>query len=308
MKKFYFFVITIIITSSCFGQAYRPMLSNSSEWYYFILGFDNNIGTTLFSNDGDTLINGYTYSKINENMVYGPTPFTASTLHLLREDSAAKLVYSLRYQDTVLLYDYNLLPGDTFFKPAHLGGGYQILDSITYNFNNLISNTFSFSCPPDSNSNSINPLKIFHFPYGVKWIEGIGALGSLIDNYLWGFHCTTRLTCHYDDFNLKDFHVSDGMNQMHDDCITYYTLGVNDYYFNNTFTISPNPNNGENILIAGEGIKSVAIYSIQGQHIKTVEPNYNETIINLKNQPKGIYLVKAQFNNGEVATKKLILN
>ncbi len=74
-----------------------------------------------------------------------------------------------------------------------------------------------------------------------------------------------------------------------------------------TIQISPNPNKGENIVISGKEINSINIFNLQGQLITKVETTNEETIINLENKPKGIYLVKALFKNGNVVTDKLVI-
>ena len=75
----------------------------------------------------------------------------------------------------------------------------------------------------------------------------------------------------------------------------------------NKVRLSPNPNNGENIIVSGKEIETIKIFNLQGQLIKEIEISNEESIINLSNQPKGIYLIKALLKNGNLITEKLII-
>ena len=308
MKKLYFLIIALSITCSAFSQAYKPMLSNSSEWYYFEIGF--NPGTTHFAIDGDTLLSGLLYRKITETRLFTPSSgITAIQTHYLREDSVARKVYFIDWNGNVdLLYDYNLLPGDTFELPLVFGGGQLVLDSISYDFSDLIQTSLAMNAPgciPDSSNLDFVSPKIFHFG-GVIWIEGIGCLSHLMETRLFG--CYQFLSCHFDDNAIKDFHISSWQNQLNYECISFF-VGIDEKPFNEgALEIYPNPANGESITIDGDGLNLVELYNIQGQLIKTVEVKNDKVAIDLNKQLKGIYFVKAQFKNGAVTTKKLIIN
>ena len=61
-------------------------------------------------------------------------------------------------------------------------------------------------------------------------------------------------------------------------------------------------------MLKGEDVEQVKIYNIHGQLIIAIAVNNDEKEIDLASHPKGIYFVKAQYKNGLVATKKLIIN
>ncbi|PCJ24311.1 MAG: hypothetical protein COA97_09925 [Flavobacteriales bacterium] len=80
-------------------------------------------------------------------------------------------------------------------------------------------------------------------------------------------------------------------------------VGVGELKNKQTFNIYPNPNNQEFITIEGKNIIKTELLNIQGQQLLSS----TETKISTIYIPKGIYLVKVTFKNGEIATQKLIL-
>ncbi len=75
---------------------------------------------------------------------------------------------------------------------------------------------------------------------------------------------------------------------------------------NDKFIIFPNPTTGI-ITIKGKYIDSIEVSNIHGQIIKTTVVNNETTLINLKNEPKGIYLIKITTDNGVTTVKKVVL-
>lgn len=303
MTRFLLFFLLLATQFNAFGQNYRPMLSNSSEWYYHEIGFW--IATFKYTKVSDSTYAGKTYATISRTLMDIPSPHTTGNFYLI-EDSLAKTVHYIfdinNQNDTLLLYDFNLLPGDTFHIPRTFS--YQILDSITYNFND-ITNSFSTGCTIttlDSSRNDIVPLKIFHFLGGMKWVEGIGSLSSLLhDNLI--FDCGNFLNCHFNDYGIKDFHLSDYSSQMDGECFSYFVGLEENNQKHQKIIVSPNPSSSNTISVAGENIHTIEIFSIQGKSVLTT----TQSVIDTGNLPKGVYLVKASFESGEIATEKLVL-
>lgn len=88
----------------------------------------------------------------------------------------------------------------------------------------------------------------------------------------------------------------------------YWNVGIEENPIAQNFEVYPNPSINNEITVKGERIKSIELYSIQGKVIKQVNTKSYTTKINLENQPKGIYIVKVQFENGDIRTKKLVVN
>ena len=81
---------------------------------------------------------------------------------------------------------------------------------------------------------------------------------------------------------------------------TSVTENIPELTTNNTFKVYPNPGSGQ-YTILGENIKSIEVTSLTGKTIiKGAIP-----FINLKNKPKGIYLVLIKTEN-ETVVKKII--
>lgn len=69
--------------------------------------------------------------------------------------------------------------------------------------------------------------------------------------------------------------------------------------------IYPNPTNGI-ITVQGKEIQTVEIINISGQIINQLRTNTEEFIIDMSEQPAGIYIVKIETNKGILA-KRIIL-
>ena len=57
---------------------------------------------------------------------------------------------------------------------------------------------------------------------------------------------------------------------------------------------------------AGNTIKSIQVFSLNGKLYITQKPNHSSGEFSLANCPAGIYLIRAQFGNNTVETKKII--
>jgi len=85
---------------------------------------------------------------------------------------------------------------------------------------------------------------------------------------------------------------------------TAETLGVKDIKAKENFRVYPNPVRSGEMINANINVKSLEIYNLVGQKVKTVTGK----IISTEGLSKGIYLIKATKDNGEVLTSKLIVN
>jgi uncharacterized delta-60 repeat protein len=82
------------------------------------------------------------------------------------------------------------------------------------------------------------------------------------------------------------------------------------FFEKNGFVIYPNPSKGvfkintNDLSVA----KNITIYSILGQFVLSRDITANENIIDISNQPKGVYLYNILSENNEVTSGKLILD
>jgi len=85
---------------------------------------------------------------------------------------------------------------------------------------------------------------------------------------------------------------------------TTSALGLADNEQKAKFNLYPNPTSDNFTIEMDSNIKSVEIYSLQGQKVLTSTTKN----INVSNLSKGIYLVQIEDENNAVATQKLIIN
>lgn len=84
-------------------------------------------------------------------------------------------------------------------------------------------------------------------------------------------------------------------------------LSVNNFESQNKVTVYPNPANSMFNLNANSNIEQVAIFTLTGQQVMFVQPNANETSINISGLSSGMYIVRS-IVNGIESTSKVIKN
>ena len=274
-------------------QEYRPMLGEFGKWheYFTLLGGAN---TTLLI-DGDTIVNGTSYKKINiieYEEVIGQ--------RLLREDTLEKKVYELWWhtEPEALLYDFSLLPGDTFFRADNL---FVVLDSIS----DIITNPFFCG-----NINFIpileieNP-RIFYFhgaSYPLVWIEGIGSLTGLLNDYEWGGGVSgSTLLCHFNEKREKDFHYiyceeSAPCQGINTNTTTLQKASIEVY---------PNPTADVIYIKNIESLYQTTLYLYDVNGVEKIKLK-NPKTLNLNQLPNGVYLLKIILDDQHIAIHKII--
>ena len=86
------------------------------------------------------------------------------------------------------------------------------------------------------------------------------------------------------------------------------TTGVNSMSNSINIQIIPNPNNGIFEIKSSTTIKNIEVYNLFGKKINYYDSRYlNSLVLNLENNPKGIYFLKIFFND-RVLTKKTSYN
>ncbi|MFC2100272.1 T9SS type A sorting domain-containing protein [Bacteroidota bacterium] len=92
--------------------------------------------------------------------------------------------------------------------------------------------------------------------------------------------------------------------QFNDTCNS--TSGLENNVNNYIISLYPNPTNSQITLNSNEEIVGIVIYNLLGLQVLSRTINTNETQINLKHLPKGMYVVNIIFNERSLS-KKLIL-
>lgn len=250
-------------------------------------------GATYFYK-GDTIVDGVQYKKAYFKGYYPDT-----TLHsLLRVDS--NRVYIRRFWGgEVLIYDYNMLVGDSFtFVHPFLTISYTcvLIDSVLTNtsYRKQWNFTTDFYCET--------------MPYldTLKWIEGI----------------TSNIGVFYDDM-LSDCNTTDTYSQRHTQCFIHRDtmvigngncLGILNDIANNpappNISIFPNPATADFTVKTNASNQSltVQLYNSLGQQVGSYSAVGNQLTIPRNGLPNGMYIAQIQSGKGIARQKVLFTN
>ncbi len=266
--------------------------SNNNENYYYHYYFA-----------GDTTINSNSYSKLFRDSVLvvgvgGPACYMNPWAYIhgykgaVRQDSVANKVYYIPYYDSteVLLYDYNLVAGDT-------------VKGFLVNCTALVTNVDSV---------------LIGNQYHKKWdlsvctggnvhhiIEGIGSDNGLIEPLNWLGWCYSWLVCVKDSSStLFNSGVSSdyGCQQI--------TEVNNEGITKNEIRLYPNPFSLTAKLEMQLPVQNatVTIENYLGQTVKQFNKiSGSEITISRDNLPAGLYFVQVTQNNSVVTAAKFII-
>ena len=70
-------------------------------------------------------------------------------------------------------------------------------------------------------------------------------------------------------------------------------------------TVLPNPTTGV-FTVTGENLKQIEVIDVLGQRITSLQPNIDQTIIDLSGQPAGVYLVTVTDREEKLCVKKVV--
>jgi len=116
-------------------------------------------------------------------------------------------------------------------------------------------------------------------------------------------------------YNGQDVYIAfrhwgstDWFNFKIDDILIDVTTGVSSVIETSNIGIFPNPTVGlVNVLMPVNTTKfNVTVFNVVGDQISSSNINSNKTVVDLNNQPNGLYFVKVT-SNGEVTTKRVLL-
>ncbi|MCQ2330287.1 MAG: hypothetical protein MJZ93_07015 [Paludibacteraceae bacterium] len=165
MKRIVLIIIAYTVTFSTY--AYTPMLEKGKKWIYFAyeVAFPGKYYSPAFSVPRDTVINGYTYF------------ITDFTDHLLREDTAARVVYLFDENENqeYTLYDFTLSVGDSacVYHPDSCTGFIYIDDIDTvFSYTNCPLRRYYYHYFPCSDDKSIR--------YTDNYVESCGRMSGLL--------------------------------------------------------------------------------------------------------------------------------
>lgn len=300
--------LLVLVSHVLKSQPFIPLPNDTATWGIKKFSVSLTATTTTYFTEiqkGDSLINGVKFHKIYKNVVAD-----ANLLGLYREVGKKAYCKIVPWPDTnqILLYDFDLNIGDTFFDK------YKFLNNdITwkYKLENISTTTLT------TNSRKQYDLTLVGGPYfpspcqNQTWIEGIGSTTTFFNTreqqpdgpcYIksFGFYSPPQLTCFEQRYT----------QYMANSCIT---LGLNNStVIKESVAILPNPNDGIFKIMIPENISNLKYFIIKdifGNEV-FLQDNRLSGQLEFKINPiqKGIYFLILVVENGKTISQKLIVN
>lgn len=297
MKKNHFtLVLFTLLSLNSFSQFFPDSEAIWNRYHSDVFG---TMRYTQYSLNGDTLIEGFKYSKLFKS--YEQYEFDSLALSYykvyngaLRTDTNYNKVYFIPVDSTneFLLYDFNLQVGDTIPVWHNEFSGVITVKSIdTILVNNLGLKRFEMNY-----DNHRDPI------FGDFIIEGIGSIKDLIriENQLEGtkgFLCFTN--------------VQTGFKYPEDCNNSMLAINNNESSVNNSISISPNPCNNY-FSLSLEGIDTghhwIVMVDLNGKKVFSTQISNKNQQISTNNLESGIYVILLYNDFGLQGTEKIIIN
>ncbi len=286
MKKLLFFTSIIaacaIYTVNAQEYEYVPMPTKNAIWSELHMDFlapaiydTLNEKYVLF--DDDTILFEHTWQKLYCSFDSIPTKENSKPFGFIREDN--KIVYYLGPAVTFLpvLYDFNILLGDTIFDNDELPF-MQVSKIDTIELYGIKRKKFYF--------------KSDGADYGWRWIEGIGSVNGLLIPGTYPISHKYKLLCLYHNNELLYYY--DLMGECYPDFpYPYDTNGIYEKAAHKVLNIYPNPaKETVTINLKKMAAGKLTIYTIDGKliyrkHLAAMQ-THNIPVAHIK---KGIYII-----------------
>ncbi|HET6990891.1 MAG TPA: T9SS type A sorting domain-containing protein [Bacteroidia bacterium] len=266
-----------------------------------------------YSSKGDTIINSSVYKKIYRSGVrvdtlfctdphYVPGTPASGYVGALKDDSVANKTFFVFANTTTdsLLYDYNLVVGDTVRGQIGEASCYSICHLVVLSIDSVLINgqyrkKWHFANEPINNDSSY-------------FIEGVGSSSGLIEQLNTSQYDLTyrHLIC------VKDSSITYFASNAYSvvGCNLIYT-GISESNVVNNFSISPNPFSNETTLKTDYELKNatLTITNVFGQEVKQIKNSTGKEIkLHRDNLPTGIYFIQLSENDKVIATNKIIIS
>lgn len=287
MKKLSTLIILLASTAT-FAQNYYPLVRPNLVWqvmhgYTATICFFEYGEQNYFQ--GDTLVSGYTYQKIYFNPIislignpfcppYAVSGTSQACCGLMREDTIARKVFMYNYNNNSdeLLYDFNLVAGDTLNS---ISGMWLIVDSVS-----------TISLP------NIGVRKIFYLNSGENYIESIGGSNGI------GYPLSNAIGYTYEPICISENNIP-----IWGGC--FGTVGINEN-LQESKKVYPNPFVNE-ISFMASNAEETEIILYNGISNEILRKSFcNSTTINTENFESGIYVYKMISKSGLSSFGKLV--
>lgn len=314
MKKI--ITIVLILVSLSAGAQKIRFTDKTNKWNTATVNTEGEVGTNTYVYDtGAVFLHGNSYQTLTS---VGPwLSFSAfgacipgtygGGSALVREDTIAQKVLYFSTLDSMehVLYNYNLLPGDTI--SYHVTSG-TFTDTVTSMDSVLYSGYY---------------YKIFNMQCG-QWrnytvLEGVGTTNTpiLLTRFNSCIEGGESLSCFFENDTLPGLHAPIGCYSGFS-CIFPYTS------FDNTVcgllstrslsqmpaaTVTPNPSFDHIDITLSQQYENttIAVYDLTGKCILKTQAPKNELTINTSSWNNGLYMVIIQDNTGVVKKEKVVV-
>lgn len=284
--KFSLLIIGLLICSSCMCQLF---VNTENEWYlddccYIFNSGEIDCTTNKFGFGDPVLIGGIEYYPLIANVDYLAFP----TGKYFRETNGK--VFSKFEQDgeEFLIYDFNVGTGEQF----EIGNSNSptlleviSIDSVTLNSGEK-RKRIEVGLASDLDTKSF-------------WIEGIGSeLSTMNTLYMFTSDCWVELNC---------FHKNNIIEYQHGNCtLTDTEEPVSP---KTGFSFFPNPATNQLTLTPATNMKIVFVEIIDLNGNSCIKKDDTNILnVGINGLPKGMYLLKAGFKNGETRAYKFMKN
>ena len=282
------------------SQTYYPFPVDSAIWTVDLMSAQGPFGSTThftmgYTMTGDSMVNGNLYSKIYLSDSAGniePFGLTALTREVNKVIYCIYLGYNNQQSNEVVLYDFNLVAGDTFSFPSY---GFQtifIVDSVgtiqTFAGNRNAIYLSIVSNP--GNAYYINPV----------WIEGIG---DIVNGVI--YHEVPWIDWWYEGLCFAH-HTTLVWNRYNSICSI--GTGINDNISENRIKCHPNPSQDEIVVIMNNGYdeKNIEVFDAAGRKVFQASTSNNEFVLKKHHTGNGIFLLRVSTVSNDIQIEKIV--
>lgn len=145
----------------------------------------------------------------------------------------------------------------------------------------------------------------FELPAGKYFIEVQATPFPLTDFLAWEATSVSGIGGNaFESMDGENWNEVDGLNLVFD--VSGYcseTLGVGDVE-NSDFSFYPNPVKNELNIVSQKAVKNISVYNVSGQ--LSIQSKTGSSKLNTSSLPAGVYVVKAELENGVIETFKIV--
>lgn len=286
MKRF-ILIVFILIPISSFCQEQFPIFSEDNFWKISHQGSEGWQHGGSAQILGDTIIDDRLYKIIGKNQYSEPFGFGYD-----QDNKTYFRPINWEYSFDLILYDFNLEVGDTFYMPFLFLPipDSTYIQSVVLDIDSVQLNDGSFRKRYDFGVLDLSYVEYLNCSMGNwTWIDGIGN----------NIHPVYPIWQCFEGGPSFDCYIYQG-EELYGECLYSPNFEIQ----NSPILISPNPtSNKVSIQDPNNEVQFVELFDINGYRVLSREKTEQ---INLNEFPDGIYVLKIQVKNGSMVSKKIM--